>query len=554
MLDASRWSPRPFALALGLALTNLPAQEPSSPAPATAPPTAAPTVEPLRVGLRARNGGADRLTSLRYIGGFESKTMLLETLVRRAPDGHIVPALASGWQILAEGTSFRFELRPDAAFHDGTKVTAAAVVTHLRRWVNLPEHDWLACNQRITGVEAEGERTFRIDLDRPYALLDDLVAINPCAVVAPSAKDWEGEFVRPIGTGPFRFVGAYDGGTRWRVQKHGDDEPPIDVTFYPRGRDATPLDDLIAGRIDAFVGGWDEDLPAERLDALARDEAFRVQTAPGSSVVYLSFRLGEGPTADPAVRARIAAAIAREPLVAEVEGGRAEPCTTWAAPAVAFWPKGRAAAHAPGGDPAAAPAGEAAAALPPLKIAAGRAEGRAARAAAAVAAQLRAAGFAVELLAPPPIAPESPQRVVDASGAVTPLTTESGEVRASVGRRVGRVADGADVRVEITHGMPYCPHQSLVARFGSKADGKPARGGTAELTALVDQAAAEADPQERLPLYARIQDLLDRRTLIVPLYVPWRIAAHRAGVEGIGLSADVYHADLTQLRRTPPGR
>lgn len=500
--------------------------------------------DPIRVGIRARNGGADRLTSLRYVGGFETKTMLLETLVRRGVDGRIVPALAARWQVLDGGRGFRFELRPDAKFHDGTPVTAEAVVTHMKRWVNLPEHDWLAGNQRITGVTAEGERTFRVDLDRPYALLDDLLAINPCAVVAPSSKDWEGEFVRPIGTGPFRFVGAFDDGKRWRVQKQGGDGPPIDVTFYPRGRDATPIDDLLAGRLDAFVGGWDEDLPAERLDALQQQNGFCVQTAPGSSVVYLSFRLTEGPTADPTIRARIAAAIARPALITAVEGGRAEPCATWAAPSVAFWPRGRFAAHgAPLLPPPTAP-------LPPLKVAAGRAEGRASRAAQAVAGQLRAAGFPVEVQEPPPIAAESPTNVVDASGAVTPLTTESGEVRAAVGRRVRGVSDGADVRVEITHGMPYCPHQSLVARFGSPADGKLPRGGTAELQELVDRAAAEPDEQERLPLYARIQDLLDREHLIVPLYVPWRIALHSTSVAGIRLSPDVYHADLTALQRT----
>lgn len=495
--------------------------------------------EAIRIGIRARNGGADRLTSLRYIGGFETKTMLLETLVRRAPDGHIAPALAERWQVNDGGRSFRFQLRAGATFHDGSKVTAESVVTHYRRWANLPEHNWLACNQRITRIEVEDERTFRIDLNAPYALLEDLLAINPCAVVAPSAKDWEGEFMRPIGTGPFRFVGAYDGGKRWRVQALAEGGPLIDVTFYPRGRDATPIDDLLASRIDAFVGGWDEDLPAERLDALANEADYRVQTAPGSSVVYLSFKLTEGPTADVAVRRRIAIALQRAELITAVEAGRADACTTWAAPSVAFWPKGIAPRPVDEGDVP----------LPTLRIAAGRPEGRAARTAAAVAEQLRAAGFTIELLTPPPAAAESPRTVVDATGAVTPLTTESGEVRAAVGRRVRATSDRADIRVEITHGMPYCPHQSLVARFGSKQEERLPRGGTAELRELVDLAAAEPDERERLPIYARIQGLLDRQVLIVPLYVPWRVALRRSDVDGIGLGPDVYHADFSRVRR-----
>lgn len=513
----------------------------NSPSVAQAAPE--PTSAAIRVGLRARNGGADRLTSLRYVGGFESKTMLLETLVRRGPDGRLVPGLAGRWEIRDEGRTFLFELRDGARFHDGTPVTAESVVTHYRRWANLPEHNWLPGNQRITRIEADDARSFRIELDRPYALLEDLLAINPCAVVAPSSKDWEGEFLRPIGTGPFRFVGAFDGGRRWRVQGTQEDGPLVDVTFYPRGRDSTPIHDLLAGRIDAFVGGWDEDLPGEELDRLAADPEYRVQTAPGSSLVYLSFRLVDGPTADLAVRRKIAAALDRSSLIATVEGDRAEAATAWAAPSVAFWPRGRS------GIPSDATANASDAPLPRLTIAAGRPESRAARAAHAVADQLRVAGFAVEVLEPPAAPAESPTTVVDAHGAVTPLTTESGEVRAALGRRVRAVSDRADLRIEITHGMPYCPHQSLVTRFGTTRDGQSPRGTPDELRSLVDQAAAEPDETLRIPIYAHIQSLMDREAIVVPLYVPWRVAIARSDIQGISLGPDVYHADLTGLRR-----
>lgn len=495
---------------------------------------------PIRVGIRARNGGADRLTSLRYIGGFETKTMLLETLVRRDRDGRIAPALARRWQILDGGRSFRFELREDARFHDGTPVTADAVATHCRRWLGLPEHDWLPVNVHLRGVEAESPHVLRVDLDRPFALLEDLVSINPCAVVGPAAKDWEGEFVRPIGSGPFRFVAAFDDGSRWRVARVDGDGPAIDVTFHPRGRDATPIDELLAGRLDAFVGGWDEDLPAERLDAIGSDADFVVQTAPGSSVVMLSFRLDEGPTADRELRRHVAHVLDRARLIDEVEGGRAAPCTTWAAPTVAFWPRGRT-IPAPQPPP---PAGTR------LTIAAGRPESRAARAAVAVAGQLRAAGYEIEVLTPPRVRPESPAEIVDATGAVTPLTTESGEVRAAVREAVRANAARADLRVEITHGMPYCPHQSLVARFGSRWDGEvPRAGATPALRALVDRAAREPDEAARLPLYAEIQDLMHHEALLVPLYVPHRVALRRTTIDGIGLGPDVYHVDLTALRR-----
>lgn len=495
---------------------------------------------PIRLGVRARNGGADRLTSLRYVGGFETKTMLLETLVRRGPDGRIAGGLASRWDVLDGGRVFRFVLREGAVFHDGSKVTAAAVATHFRRWIGLPEHDWLPCNRRITDVVAEVDGTFRVELDRPFALLEDLVSINPCAIVGPAAKDWEGEFVRPIGTGAWRFVSAFDGGKRWRLQRDGANEPIVDVTFYPRGRDATPIDDLSAGRIDAFVGGWDEDLPSDRLDALVQDERFRVDTAPGSSVVWLSFRLTDGPTAVATIRQHIADSLRREALIAEVEGGRAEPAQAWAAPTVAFWPRGRSrAAVAP---PPAGPT--------KLRIAAGRSEARAARVANAVAVQLRAAGYEVDVIGSPPSRKESPTEIVDASGAVAPVSTESGETRAKVERELREATAAADLRVEITHGMPYCPHQSLVTRFGTPGQGQRERGGVPpRLRELVDRAASEPDEAARIPIYAAIQDLMNEQAFAVPLYSPWRIAIRSIAVEGIRLGPDVYHADLDGLQR-----
>lgn len=507
---------------------------------------------PIRVGVRARSGGADRLTPLRYIGGFETKTMLYETLVRRDEDGRIAPALARRWSVSEDGKTFRFELREGATFHDGEPVTAAAVATHFRRWSGLPEHDWLPVNRLIVAVEVESERHFTVELSQPYSLLSDLLAINPCAVVGPGARDWEGEFQRPIGTGPFRFAAALDGGKRWRLEPAGGDGPPLEVSFYPRGRDATPLDDLLAGTLEVFVGGWDEDLPADRLDALARDERFRVHAAPGSSVVYLSFATTRGPTADVAVRRRIAAAIDRQALVAEVEGGRAEPCTTWAAPQVAFWPRGPASLpRATASAVEAAASGERIA----LKIIAGRERARASRVAESVAGQLRRAGFDVEILTSPPREREAPVREVGNAGTVRPLTSESGEVRAERNRALRARTDAADIRIEITHGLPYCPHQSLVARFGPRPntnedEPRPRRDVDPELAALVAEAMTTPTEELCLPIYARIQDLMDRQALIVPLLVPHRVAVHTAQVDGIRLGIDVYHVDLTGLRRT----
>lgn len=502
---------------------------------------------PIRIALRARAGGADRLTPLRYLGGFETKTLIYETLVERGPDGRLVPKLAS-WHISEDGKSFRFTLRPGAQYQDGTPVTAADVKLHFRRWVGLPEHDWLAANQRIAEVTVESADTFVVHLDQPYPLLGDLAAINPCAIVAPGARDWEGEFQRPLGSGPFHFLGTTETGC-WRLQRSDADAPILEIHPFPRSNldpshNEAPLDELAAGRIDGFVGGWDEDLPSRRLDEFAQDRRFVVQSAPGSSVVYISFRMLDGPTADVAVRRRIAGAIDRKELIARLEGGRAEPCTAWAAPSILFWPRRPV--------PSARPAPEPGASRVALRIAAARLNTRALRVAKAVAEQLSPYGFDVEVveLDPRPEAAASMQ----APDTVQPLTLESGSVRAAANREVRRVAETADLCIEITHGAPYDPQLSLVSRWGglenhNEDEPRPENGVDDELRALVAQTLTIADELQCVPVYAQIQARMDQEALMVPLYSPHHLAVHSVSIDGIGIGPDIYRVDLTQLHR-----
>ncbi len=62
---------------------------------------------------------------------------LYETLVRLDCDGSVRPGLARAWSAYDGGRVWRFELRPDARFWDGTPADAAAVIASWRRSVAL---------------------------------------------------------------------------------------------------------------------------------------------------------------------------------------------------------------------------------------------------------------------------------------------------------------------------------------------------------------------------------------------------------------------------------
>lgn len=495
---------RPPGYALGGVATD------PATAPGATPVAPAATQAPIaRIAAKINAPGPREISPLSYQGGFESKTSIYETLVRRDGEGRIVPALASSWRFEDGGRIVTFTLREGAVFHDGSQVTAQDVAMHFRRWVGLPEHAWLRSSERIVAIDALSARELRITCDRPVALLSDLCAINPCAIRAPAALDREGKFVRPVGSGPFRALGVSQDERALRLARATRPEAWLDLVRIgdPRGGDA--LEGLLRDEVDVVASSWLIPIDPRRLAELRDDPRFVVREGPGSAVRYLSFAIDRERLRDPALRRRIANAIDRDALIREVEAGFADPCTAWAAPTVKLWPQ-------PAARPRQAAPAETAALAAPLRLVTQTSMLALAR---AVAAQLDRAGL--------------PTEIVEASA-----PTADRDV---------------DLRLETTWGVPYDPDLSLVARFGkplphASAASARARSVDPRLEALVEQLVATPDEKDRVPLYARIQALLDDEVLVVPLYAQRRATVVRAGLPvPPAPDHDLYRADFTFL-------
>ncbi|MCC6671194.1 MAG: hypothetical protein IT458_09040 [Planctomycetes bacterium] len=480
----------------------------SAPKPGAAPAAARGTrARPWRIAVKGSEEAVRELSPLNYQGGFETKTLVYETLVRIGSDGRIVPGLASAWRMEEGGRVVTFTLREGATFHDGMPVTAQDVAVHFRRWVGLPEHAWLRSNERIVRVEALGARELRITMDRPHALLPDLCAINPTAIRGPGALDREGRHVKPVGSGPFAFGEVRENGRVLRYLRHGagPDPMPVDLVRLDKSAADDPLDALLRGEVDLVLGSWLVRVDPERAAALRADPRWQVLSAPGSSMTWLSFRHDQGPTADRALRRAVAAAIDRAALVQQVEHGFADPSTGWAAPSVRSWPQGtppRRAGAPPRLDQ-------------PLRIAPPRAGVRGPNLADVVAAQLRASGI--------------PAEVADESQAAP-----------------------CDLRIEVTHGVPYDPYTTLVSRFTPPRNPRNAESPRftstdPRLVALVEKLSATPDEPAREAIHAEIQAFFDAEATIVPLYAPRRIAILPAGMAAPALDHDLYTLDARWL-------
>ena len=126
---------------------------------------------------------------------------MAETLLEALDDGSPQPGLARRWHLSADGLVWRFELRSSARFHDGSPVTAQAVVRCLQAARTAPA---LLSQAPIQAIVAEGPGTVVIKLSRPFASLSALLAHSSTLVLAPSSYRPDGSVQAIIASGPYQ--------------------------------------------------------------------------------------------------------------------------------------------------------------------------------------------------------------------------------------------------------------------------------------------------------------------------------------------------------------
>ncbi|MBT8496429.1 MAG: ABC transporter substrate-binding protein [Deltaproteobacteria bacterium] len=265
----------------------------------------------------------------------------------------IVPALATKWQVSEDGRIWTFQLRRGVRFHDGTPLTADAVVFSLERQrdVRHPFHlvdgedwkfqYWESTYQNIEKVEATGPHTVRVTIERRYAPLAANLAMFPVSIVSPAAVErWGVDYGRrppeedtgeglqqrgaPVGTGPFRFVG-WDG-PRIILERNPDywgKKASIKRLVFVAIPDARQrLVALESGAIDIAYSI----LPQEMQFVQLHPELVLHRTA-ANTVAYLAMNTSKKPFTDIRVRRAINHAINKEPIVKLAFQGLAEPAS-----------------------------------------------------------------------------------------------------------------------------------------------------------------------------------------------------------------------------------
>lgn len=262
-------------------------------------------------------------------------TNVFDYLMFRDAKGDIQPALATSYEQVDDLT-WRFPLRDDVVWHDGQRFTAADVKFSLERVArdsSLFEYDSF---KQITEVEVVNDYEVLIRTEGPDPVLLNRISRKGADIVPEhviAAIGWEGFSVKPVGTGPYRFVEWVrdDRVVLEAFPEHWRGAPVWDkVVFRAVPEDATRVGELLTGSVDIAVN-----IPTQDVERIRAAQGVSVVSQPTTRIMMLLFNTADGKvTSDPRIREAIELAIDKELLVEVVADGFGVPVGARVSPGV----------------------------------------------------------------------------------------------------------------------------------------------------------------------------------------------------------------------------
>jgi ABC-type transport system substrate-binding protein len=447
---------------------------------------------------------------------------IYDTLVTFDTSLNLVPSLAETWTISDEGRTYIFRLRESVRFHNGAELRAGDVVYTVHRLLThgsgslafpymmviegAPEFADGA-REDLPGVEALDDRTVRIRLERAYPSFLEVLTLDGLGVVPRRLLEEVGEeaFGRsPVGTGPFRLAD-------WSTERLRLEANPVyfagsphlaavEIHFLREDESDFGTERFFRGELDLL------EPPADSLERLAADPSVEVHRYQELSLSFLGLNTDAPPLDRPWLRQAISHALDRGELVRQATPVRRA--------AVGILPPGIS-GYSPepkilGYDPERArqllarnghPGGRG---LPPIKLY-NPSQGTAAKEVLRqLHADLAAVGIRLEVVQV--TWPEVNQRL------------EDGTIQAFL---LAWIADLTD------------PDSFLRSMFESGSASNLFSYRSAKTDALIERAAAELNPVQRMRIYRELERHILSEAPLVPLYHSIGVLARRDNVHGL---------------------
>jgi peptide/nickel transport system substrate-binding protein len=255
--------------------------------------------------------------------------MIYNNLIAFDEELNILPDLAESWSVSEDEKVWTFNLRSGVTFHDGTPFDATSVKKSFDR---VLDPQWsLARTQlfdMIKEVRVVDESTVEIETNEPFGAFPATIAHGAAAIVQAdyALEIGKDEYqMNPIGTGPYKFVS-------WRkdqdliIERNDDYWGEKGVTprivFMPIPEAATRVTALETGAVDAIVN-----IPDPDLVRLLEDPNFVMDTVTSNGQRQFRFNLTKEPFDNVLVRQAISHAIDRDLIVESLFANTAIPST-----------------------------------------------------------------------------------------------------------------------------------------------------------------------------------------------------------------------------------
>lgn len=250
----------------------------------------------------------------------------------------ISPALAQFWKASRDGLTWTFTLRKGVKFHHGREVTADDVVYSLTRILDPKTKSGAADlfinikgarefkegrAKSVAGLVALDRHTVQVTLDEAPVPFVSLLAVGHAKIVPKDVVEREGDAfgTHPIGTGPFKFV-------RWERgreivltanQAYFQGAPHLSQIMYrifPGTKPKAIYEEFQRGNLE------DTPIPSHSYRRILAEKSHIYIKRPMFSVRFYGINTRVKPLDDRRIRQALIYAINREALVEEIFLGR----------------------------------------------------------------------------------------------------------------------------------------------------------------------------------------------------------------------------------------
>lgn len=243
---------------------------------------------------------------------------LHETLVGLSPEQELIPLLATSWELLDDGYTYRLRLREGVRFHSGEPFNADAVAWNFEKQLKTePLSIASGLVPPYANLEVVDDHTLEITLEEPNGVFMNILAAPLLMMVDPLRYEELGDDYHsdPSGTGPFELV-SWTPDQRIVLTANADywdrdNGPAVDkLVFEVIPEAAARIIALRNGEVDMIFA-----VPAEEVSALDSDPQFTVVRTPSMRIVYVGLNTADPILSDARVRRALGHAMNRDQVL-----------------------------------------------------------------------------------------------------------------------------------------------------------------------------------------------------------------------------------------------